>query len=138
MDSISVPNRMPKHNQSKSPYESLTGKQLDLLRDFCVEWGVLMAGKSPKGVSSDLDVTDQWAGVVNRIMDGTRVLKVYLIQGQRFAYRLKFFYANAPEWALEMLKDENLETNIGFEDLMEVEKHRIQERIFETEQREIK
>jgi hypothetical protein len=80
-----------------------------------VEWGEPIMVKKPKGLSSDLRVTGQWAVVVRRIMNMTGVLKVYLIQTKKYAYRLKFVRAIAPEWVLEALKNISADANIGFE-----------------------
>jgi hypothetical protein len=115
MESISVLNRIPKHGQNKTPYELMVGKKIDLLRDIRVEWGEPIMVKKPKGLSSDLRVTGQWAVVVRRIMNITGVLKVYLIQTKKYAYRLKFVRAIAPEWVLEALKNISADANIGFE-----------------------
>jgi hypothetical protein len=49
-------------------------------------------------------------------MNGTGVLKVYLVQSKKYAYRLHFTRAVAPEWVLENLKNLNPDVNIGFED----------------------
>jgi len=38
-------------------------------------------------------------------MNGTGVLNVCLVQSKRYAYRLHFARAIAPEWVLENLKD---------------------------------
>jgi hypothetical protein len=55
-----------------------------------------MVVKKPKGISSDLiSVTGQWAVVVRPIMNGTRVLKVYLVQTKKFAIWL---YISATHW----------------------------------------
>jgi hypothetical protein len=86
MDSISVLNRIPKQNQSKTPYKAFTGKNIDFVRDLRVEWGEPVVVKKPKGISSDLSVTGQWAVVVRRVMDGTGVIKVYLVQSKKYAY----------------------------------------------------
>jgi hypothetical protein len=116
MDSISVLNRIPKQGQSVTPYQVFTDKKPDYVWDMRAEWGEPIVVKKPKGVSSDLTVTGQWAIIVRRIMNGTGVLKVYLIQSKRYAYRLKFVRAKAPEWVLEALKDINPEANISFKD----------------------
>jgi hypothetical protein len=39
LDSIQVLNRIPKEGKDKSPYELLTGKPIDYLRDIRVDWG---------------------------------------------------------------------------------------------------
>jgi len=49
-------------------------------------------------------------------MNGTGVLKVYLVQSKKYAYRLHFTRAVVPEWVLENLKNLNPDVNIGFED----------------------
>ncbi len=41
-----------------------------------------MVVKRPKGISSNLGTTGQWAVVVQRFMNGTGVIKVYLIQAR--------------------------------------------------------
>lgn len=62
--------------------------------------------------------------VVGRIINGTGVLKVYLVQSKRYTYRLHFVRALAPGWVLETLKDIDLDTDIGLEqDGDEVENH---------------
>jgi hypothetical protein len=56
----------------------------------------------------------EWAAIVRRIMNGIGVLKVYLVQSRKYAYRLHFKRAKAPKWVLEELQ--NLKTSaIGFE-----------------------
>ncbi len=70
--------------------------------------------KRPKQLAADLTVTGEWAVVVRRMMNGTGVLKVYLVQSKKYAYRLHIKRAKAPEWVLEALQD--LKTSaIGFE-----------------------
>jgi hypothetical protein len=39
LDSISVLNRILKHDHTKTPYQEMRGKQIDWLRDLHVEWG---------------------------------------------------------------------------------------------------
>jgi hypothetical protein len=50
------------------------------------------------------------------MMNGTGVLQVYLVQSKRYAYRLHFARAIAPEWVLESLKDLSDSIQIGFEE----------------------
>ncbi len=90
--------------------------------------------KKPKGVSSDLSVTGQWEVVVRRIMNGTGVLKVYLIQSKKYAYCLKFVRAIAPEWVLAALKNIGADANIGFEDRDVTEENKVQEMIADANQ----
>jgi len=116
LDTIAVLNRIPKLDMEKTPCEMFTNGQVDYMRDFRVEWGEPIVVKKPKGISSDLKVTGQWAVVVRRIMNGTGVLKVYLVQSKRYAYRLHFARAIAPEWVLENLKDLSDNIQIGFEE----------------------
>jgi hypothetical protein len=85
------------------------------MRDLRVEWGEPVVVKKPKEAVSDLKVTEQWGVVVRHMMNGTGVLKVYLVQSKRYAYRLHFMRAVAPEWVLESLKELNSDMNIGFE-----------------------
>ncbi len=68
-------NRIPKQGQDKNPYEIFTGKQVNYVRDFHVEWGEPVVVKKPKGVSSDLNVTGQWGVVARHIINGTGILK---------------------------------------------------------------
>jgi hypothetical protein len=96
-------------------YELFTGNQTDYMRDLRVEWGEPVVVKKPKEIVSDLKVTRQWGVVVRRMTNGTGVLKVYLVQSKRYAYRLHFMRAVAPEWVLESLKELNPDMNIGFE-----------------------
>jgi len=42
---------------------------------------------------------------VQRMMKGTGVLKVYLVQSRRYAYRMHFMRAITPGWVLEELND---------------------------------
>jgi len=115
LDSISVLNRIPKQGKEKTPYELFTGNQTNYMRDLRVEWGEPIVVKKPKEVASDLKVTGPWGVVVRRMMNGTGVLKVYLVQSKRYAYRLHFTRAVAPEWVLESLKELNPDMKIGFE-----------------------
>ena len=115
LDTISVLNRTKRENQELSPYELFTGGTIDYERDFRCRWGELVIVKKPKGVSSDLRVTGEWAVVVRRVMNKTGVLKVYLIGSRKYAYRLQFRRAIVPEWvtaAMNAIGDRN----IGFED----------------------
>jgi hypothetical protein len=114
-------NCIPKVNQEKSPHELFTGKEVDYLRDFRAEWGEPIIVKKPKGVTSDLRVTGKWGVVVRRIMNGTGVLKVYLVQSRKYAYRLQFRCAKAPFWVLESLEDMSKNNmTIGFEEYPEM------------------
>jgi hypothetical protein len=58
--------------------------------------------------------------VVRRNMNGTGVLKVYLIQSKKYAYRLKFQRARAPQWVLDALNMITKDATIGFEDENEI------------------
>jgi hypothetical protein len=84
-----------------------------------VDWGEPVIVERPRGISSDLTVTGQWAVIVRRIMNGTGVLKVYLIQQKKYAYRLKFQRARAPQWVIDALNSISKDANIGFEDAQE-------------------
>jgi hypothetical protein len=127
LDSIQVLNRIPKEGKTKSPYELFTGKSIDYLRDMRVDWGEPVIVERPRGIASDLTVTGQWAVVVRRIMNGTGVLKVYLIQQKKYAYRLKFQRARAPQWVMEALSSISKDTNIGFEDALEATPERVEQ-----------
>jgi hypothetical protein len=120
LDNIQVLNQIPKEGKNKSPYELFTGKPIDYLRDMRVDWGEPVIVEQPCGISSDLTVTGQWAVIVRRIMNGTGVLKVYLIQQKKHAYRLKFQRARAPQWVIDALNGISKDANIGFEDAQEV------------------
>ena len=104
-------NRIPKENCKASPYELFTGQQIDVLRDIRADWGKPVIVKKPKGIASDLHATGQWGVVVRRVMNGTGVIKVYLIQSKRYAFRLNF-----PRAILDALNNINLSTKISFED----------------------
>jgi hypothetical protein len=120
MDCIQVLNRIPKHGMEKSPFKMFTGKTLDIIRDFRVEWGEPIIVKKPKGIASDLAVAGQWGIVVQHIMNGTGVLKVYLVQSKKYAYRLQFRRAITPEWVIEALDNIDSQTTIGFEEITEL------------------
>ena len=62
---------------------------MDFVRDFRVDWGEPIIVKRPPSIASDLTTTGQWAVVVRRIMNGTGVLKVYLIQSKKYSYQLQ-------------------------------------------------
>jgi hypothetical protein len=49
-------------------------------------------------------------------MNGTGILKVYLVQSKKYSYRLHFIHAVAPECVLESLKELNSAVKIGFEE----------------------
>jgi hypothetical protein len=89
--------------------------------------------KKPKGLSSDLSMTGQWAVVVRRIINGTGVLKVYLIQTKKYAYHLKFVRAITAEWVLEALKNISADVNIRYEDENVTEENKVQEKIADVE-----
>jgi hypothetical protein len=80
----------------------------------------LFIAERPRGISSDLTIVGQWAVVVRRNMNGTGVLKVYLIQSKKYAYRLKFQRARAPQWVLDALNMIAKDATIGFEDENEI------------------
>ena len=68
LDTISVLNRTVKDGYQQTPYELFTGEKIDYDRDFRFRWGDLIIVKKPKGISSDLGVTGEWAMVVRRSM----------------------------------------------------------------------
>jgi len=64
-----------------------------------------------------LTVNSEWGVVVHHIMNGSGVLKVYLINSRKYAYHLQFQRAVAPTWVLDALEQvSNRNTNIGFEE----------------------
>jgi hypothetical protein len=70
--------------------------------------------KKPKQLPSNMTVTGEWAVVVRRIINGTGLLKVYLVQSKKYTYILHFKTSKAHEWVLEELQ--NLQAYaIGFE-----------------------
>ena len=98
LDTISILNRTTKDGNLHTPYELFTGERIDYERDFRCRWGELMIVKKPKGVSSDFNVTGEWAIVVHRFMNKTGVLKVFLIETRKYAHRLSFRRAKVPDW----------------------------------------
>jgi hypothetical protein len=115
-DTVSTLNRMVKVGHEKSATEMFTGRKPDYLRDFRASWGEIVVVKRPKGLSSDLKTTGQWAVVMRRQMDGSGVLKVYIIETKKFAFRLKFQRAKPPTWVLESLNNIQPNATIGFEE----------------------
>lgn len=71
-------------------------------------------------------------------MNGSGILKVYLIQTKKYAYRLKFVRAITPEWVLEALKNISTDDSIGFEDEENATENQVQEMIAEVESQERK
>ena len=118
LDTISVLNRTTKDGYTHTPYELFTGEQIDYDRDFRCRWGELVIVKKPKGISSDLKVTGEWAMVVRRFMNKTGVLKVFLVGSRKYAYRLNFQRAKVPEWVITAMISIG-EKVIGFEDQAE-------------------
>ena len=49
-------------------------------------------------------------------MIGPGVLKVYLIQRKKYAFRLRFQRAKAPQWVMDALNNISKSATIGFED----------------------
>jgi hypothetical protein len=90
LDCILVLNRIPKEGLEKTPYELFTEIQTDYMQDFQVEWGQPVVVKKSKGVISELKVTGQWGMVVRCVINGSGVLKVYLVQTRNMptAYNL--------------------------------------------------
>jgi hypothetical protein len=116
MDSIGVLNRVPKEGKSITPIEEFTGKKPDWIRDFRADWGEPVIVKKPKGIASNLKVVGEWAIVVRRVMSGSGVLKVYLVQSKKYAWRLKFRRATPPDWVIGALNSISINSNIGFAD----------------------
>ncbi len=85
-DTVSSLNRMVKVGYEKSAAEIFTGRKPEYLRDFRASWGEIIVVKKPKGLSSNLKTTGQWAVVVRRQMDGSGVLKVFIIETKKFAF----------------------------------------------------
>jgi hypothetical protein len=67
-------------------------------------------------------------------MNGTGVLKVYLIQSKKYAYRLRFVRAVAPEWVLEALNNVDLNASIGFEEGAEADFQEAVDRIMKDKE----
>ena len=76
LDTISVLNRTVKDGHQLTPYELFTGESIDYERDFRCRWGDLVIVKKPKGISSDLGVTGEWAMIVRRSMNKTGDLPI--------------------------------------------------------------
>jgi hypothetical protein len=50
------------------------------------------------------------------MMNNSGILKVYTIQTKKYAYRLQFCRAIAPDWVIESLNNIDINATIGFED----------------------
>ena len=62
-------------------------------------------------------MTFEWAVVGRRIMNGSGILKAYLINSRKYAYRLQLQRAEAPTWVLDALEQvSSRSTGIGFEE----------------------
>ena len=112
LDTISILNRTTKDSYPLTPFELFSGESIDYLPDFRCRWGEL---KKPKGISSDLHVTGEWAMVVRRFMNKSGVFKVFLIGSRKYAYRLSFRRAKVPDWVITAMNSIG-EKSIGFED----------------------
>ena len=115
LDTISVLNRTKKDGYQFTPFELFTDDRIDHERDFRCTWGELVIVKKPKGISSDLRVTGEWAMVVRRFMNKSGVLKVFLLGTRRYAYRLNFLRAKVSDWMITAMNSIG-EKSIGFED----------------------
>ena len=115
-DVVSVINRRVRPNETISPYEQFTGESPNDIRNWGAKWGEPVIVEKPKGISSDLGVTGQWAVIVRRMFDGSGVNMVYILQSKKFAFRHKYVRAIAPEWVKEILRNLNPSDEIGFED----------------------
>ena len=73
---IDVLNRTTKEGKELTPYEMFSNDHIDYQRDFRCRWGELVIVKRPKGISSDLKVTGEWAMVVRRLMMKTEPSKL--------------------------------------------------------------
>lgn len=60
------------------------------MRDVRGDWGEPIIVKKPKGLNTTLEPTVESGVIVRRIMNGSGVLKVYLINSKTYAYRFKF------------------------------------------------
>ena len=80
LDTIAVLNRTKRDGYEATPYELFTGGTIDYERDFRCRWGELIIVKKPKGISSDLRATGEWAMVVRRSMNKTGVIREYMIR----------------------------------------------------------
>ena len=87
-----VLNRGVRLGYTVSPYELFTGMKLDVMRDLRVAWGEVVVVKKPKGISSDLRVTGQWAVVVFSYFNRSGVIKVYLVESGKYAHRFVLGY----------------------------------------------
>ena len=110
-------NRSPRKGMDKTPWEIFTGRGIDYLRDFRVAWGEPVIVKRPKRVSADLRYAGEWAIVIRPIMNGTGVVKVFLLSSKRYAYRLNLKKVEGlPDWAIDILNSLSSNSVIGFED----------------------
>ena len=110
-------NRSPRKGMDKTPWEIFTGKSIDYIRDFRVAWGEPVIVKRPKKASADLCYAGEWALVVRPIMNGTGVVKVFLLSSKRYAYRLDLRRVEGlPDWAVDKLNSMSNNSAIGFED----------------------
>ena len=115
MDTISVLNRTNRDGHTAMLYEMFSGDVIDYERDFRCRWGEHVIVKKPKGISSELRVTGEWAMVARILMNHTGVIKGYLIGNRKYAFRLKFKPATVPEWVIIAMNSIG-DKSIGFED----------------------
>ena len=111
LDTISTLNRQVRPDFTESPLSLFSGQQVDYMKDFRVPWGDIVLAKKPKGISSDLEDVSRWAIVVRRFMDGTGVLKVFILDTKRYAYVLKIARPRVPQRILDQINSMNINSN---------------------------
>ena len=106
-DTVTTINQWIRDGNQTSPYQLFTGKSLDKLRDLRANWGEPVVVKRPNQLTTGLLSKGQWAIVVRRQLDGTGLLKVYLIDSKHYAHRLKFQRAIPPDWVVTTINNLN-------------------------------
>ena len=114
-DVVGVKNMTPREGQLHSPYEILHGHSPDKLRNIRVRWGQPVIVKRPKGIASDLHESGSWAIIVRRTFDGSGIVKVYLVETRKYAWRLNFKLARIPSWISVAINSIAANSSIGFE-----------------------
>jgi hypothetical protein len=116
IDAVRVMNRLIHVGESKTPQELFTGREIDLNRDMRAYWGEIVLVKRRKGLASGLGPNARWAVIVGREMNGTGILKVYVVETKRYAHILNFRRARVPEWVIVELNDINPDSIVRYEE----------------------
>lgn len=116
-DVVGIRNLTPREGQLTTPFEAIHGFAPDLLRCMRGRWGETVIAKKPRGIASDLRESGSWGVIVRRTFDGSGIVKLYMVESKRYAWRLNFRRGmKTPNWVTVAIGNVAPESIIGFED----------------------